>query len=89
MRQCDRPDGTLPRCAACTTWSGPSALPGHAEAWVESLTEWAIELGFDRFIFWPTLAPLSQLGTFANEVIPGVRARVNEHRLALTGVGAG
>jgi hypothetical protein len=48
-----------------------SGLVGDAEVWVETLTEWAIELGFDTFIFWPTLAPLSQLETFANEVMPG------------------
>ncbi len=66
---------------------GRSGLVGDAAVWVETLTEWAIELGFDTFIFWPTLAPLSQVETLTNDVIPGVRARVSERRAALTGVG--
>jgi hypothetical protein len=53
------------------------------------LTEWAIELGFDTFVFWPTLAALRQLEAYANDVVPGVRARVSDRRLALTGVGDG
>jgi hypothetical protein len=54
---------------------------GDADVWVERLTEWAIELGFDTFTFWPTTAPLSQVEAFANEVVPGVRARVSDRRM--------
>lgn len=32
---------------------GRSGLVGDAEVWVETLAEWAIELGFDKFIFRP------------------------------------
>jgi alkanesulfonate monooxygenase SsuD/methylene tetrahydromethanopterin reductase-like flavin-dependent oxidoreductase (luciferase family) len=44
--------------------------PGH---WVETLTGFARELGFDTFIFWPADDPLGQVERFAEEVVPAVR----------------
>lgn len=45
-----------------------------------TLTEWAVDLGFDTFIFWPMTDPLAQLEIFAREVVPAVRQRVAERR---------
>ena len=58
---------------------GP-ALIGDVQTWVDTLTDWAVDLGFDTFIFWPMTAPPAQLDVFATEVIPGVRQRVTERR---------
>jgi alkanesulfonate monooxygenase SsuD/methylene tetrahydromethanopterin reductase-like flavin-dependent oxidoreductase (luciferase family) len=44
--------------------------PGH---WIEALTGFAEELGFDTFVFWPDEEPLAQLERFAQEVVPGLR----------------
>jgi alkanesulfonate monooxygenase SsuD/methylene tetrahydromethanopterin reductase-like flavin-dependent oxidoreductase (luciferase family) len=49
-------------------------LDGPAEHWIETLTDFARELGFDTFIFWPSEDPLAQLERFAEEVVPGLRA---------------
>jgi alkanesulfonate monooxygenase SsuD/methylene tetrahydromethanopterin reductase-like flavin-dependent oxidoreductase (luciferase family) len=49
-------------------------LDGHVEHWIETLTGFARELGFDTFIFWPSEDPLAQLERFAGEVVPGLRA---------------
>ncbi len=57
-----------------------SGLSGDVESWVDTLTDWALDLGFDTFIFWPTSAPLSQLERFAREVVPAVRERVRDRR---------
>jgi alkanesulfonate monooxygenase SsuD/methylene tetrahydromethanopterin reductase-like flavin-dependent oxidoreductase (luciferase family) len=59
---------------------GGSGLNGDVKAWVDALTDWSVDLGFDTFIFWPTTAPLAQLEVFATEVVPGVRQRVSERR---------
>jgi alkanesulfonate monooxygenase SsuD/methylene tetrahydromethanopterin reductase-like flavin-dependent oxidoreductase (luciferase family) len=53
---------------------------GDVETWVTALTDYAVDLGFDTFIFWPMTAPLAQLDTFAHEVVPSVRQRVAERR---------
>jgi alkanesulfonate monooxygenase SsuD/methylene tetrahydromethanopterin reductase-like flavin-dependent oxidoreductase (luciferase family) len=62
---------------ARTTRSG---LGGSVGEWVETLTDWSVDLGFDTFIFWPTTSPLGQLERFAREVAPAVRERVGERR---------
>jgi alkanesulfonate monooxygenase SsuD/methylene tetrahydromethanopterin reductase-like flavin-dependent oxidoreductase (luciferase family) len=59
---------------------GGPGLTGDVQAWVDALTAWAVDLGFDTFIFWPMTAPLAQLEIFAREVVPGVRQRVSERR---------
>jgi alkanesulfonate monooxygenase SsuD/methylene tetrahydromethanopterin reductase-like flavin-dependent oxidoreductase (luciferase family) len=59
-----------------------SAFSGSADAWVDALADWAVDLGFDTFIFWPTTSPLEQLERFVSVVVPGVRERVSERRAA-------
>ncbi len=59
---------------------GGPGLTGDVQSWVDALTDWSVDLGFDTFVFWPTTAPLVQLGVFATEVVPGVRQRVSERR---------
>jgi alkanesulfonate monooxygenase SsuD/methylene tetrahydromethanopterin reductase-like flavin-dependent oxidoreductase (luciferase family) len=44
--------------------------PGH---WIETLTGFVVDLGFDGFIFSPAEDPLGQIERFAQEVAPGVR----------------
>jgi hypothetical protein len=63
---------------------GPShrgrGLVGDVTLWIDSLTRWAVELGFDTFVFWPKTDPLAHLKAFAADVIPEVRRRVGELR---------
>ena len=59
---------------------GGPGLTGDVQSWVDALTDWSVDLGFDTFIFWPTSAPLPQLELFATDVVPGVRQRVRERR---------
>ncbi|MFF0450283.1 LLM class flavin-dependent oxidoreductase [Streptomyces sp. NPDC004609] len=58
---------------------GPG-LVGDARQWVDTLTEWTVELGFDTFVFWPATDPERQLALFAEEVVPAVRERVDAVR---------
>ena len=60
---------------------GPG-LNGDVDAWIEALTRYTIELGFDTFIFWPQGPALAQLETFATRVVPAVRERVAARRAA-------
>lgn len=57
-----------------------SGLIADAQSWVDSLSDWSLDLGFDTFVFWPRSAPLAQLEVFAGEVVPAVRRRVGERR---------
>jgi alkanesulfonate monooxygenase SsuD/methylene tetrahydromethanopterin reductase-like flavin-dependent oxidoreductase (luciferase family) len=52
-------------------------LNGPPEHWIETLTGFALELGFDTFIFWPADDVLGQIERFAQEVAPGVREAVS------------
>jgi Luciferase-like monooxygenase len=60
-----------------TIADGPTRglLDGPPEHWVETLAEFASELGFDTFVFWPDEDPLGQAERFVREVLPGFRAR--------------
>jgi hypothetical protein len=40
---------------------------------LETLRRFALELGFDTFVFWPEDEPLAQLERFAEEVVPALR----------------
>jgi alkanesulfonate monooxygenase SsuD/methylene tetrahydromethanopterin reductase-like flavin-dependent oxidoreductase (luciferase family) len=51
-------------------------LQGPVSHWVEELSGFALELGFDTFVFWPGEDGVSQLERFAAEVVPGVREAV-------------
>jgi alkanesulfonate monooxygenase SsuD/methylene tetrahydromethanopterin reductase-like flavin-dependent oxidoreductase (luciferase family) len=55
-------------------------LQGPVEHWVETLTGFALELGFDTFIFWPGGDGPGQVERFAEEVAPGVREAVERAR---------
>ncbi|MET0590113.1 MAG: LLM class flavin-dependent oxidoreductase [Naasia sp.] len=59
---------------------GGNGLVGPADLWVETLSDWAVRLGFDTFIFWPAAEPSAQLALFSTDVIPAVRRRVAELR---------
>jgi alkanesulfonate monooxygenase SsuD/methylene tetrahydromethanopterin reductase-like flavin-dependent oxidoreductase (luciferase family) len=60
--------------------SATGLLHGPADHWIETLTGFALELGFDTFVFWPESDPLSQVERFAREVVPGVREAVTNVR---------
>jgi alkanesulfonate monooxygenase SsuD/methylene tetrahydromethanopterin reductase-like flavin-dependent oxidoreductase (luciferase family) len=53
---------------------GEGPLQGPVEHWVETLTGWATDLGFDTFVFWPDAEWREQIELFAGEVAPAVRA---------------
>jgi alkanesulfonate monooxygenase SsuD/methylene tetrahydromethanopterin reductase-like flavin-dependent oxidoreductase (luciferase family) len=55
-------------------------LHGPPEHWVETLTGFALELGFDTFVFWPSEEPVRQLEWFAADVAPAVREAVARER---------
>ncbi|MFF0223469.1 LLM class flavin-dependent oxidoreductase [Streptomyces sp. NPDC004629] len=55
-------------------------LVGDVRRWVDTLTEWAVVLGFDTFVFWPVVDPEHQVAIFATEVAPAVRERVEAVR---------
>ncbi|MFE6871564.1 LLM class flavin-dependent oxidoreductase [Kitasatospora sp. NPDC057692] len=55
-------------------------LAGDVRQWVDTLTEWTVELGFDTYVFWPVAEPDRQLALFADEVVPAVRERVDAER---------
>jgi alkanesulfonate monooxygenase SsuD/methylene tetrahydromethanopterin reductase-like flavin-dependent oxidoreductase (luciferase family) len=58
-----------------TIADGPTRglLDGPSGHWVETLTGFALELGFDTFVFWPQDDPLDQVERFSQEVVPGLR----------------
>jgi alkanesulfonate monooxygenase SsuD/methylene tetrahydromethanopterin reductase-like flavin-dependent oxidoreductase (luciferase family) len=56
---------------------------GPPAYWIEQLTSFALELGFDTFVFWPAEDNLNQVERFAMEVVPGVRAEVARARAGL------
>jgi alkanesulfonate monooxygenase SsuD/methylene tetrahydromethanopterin reductase-like flavin-dependent oxidoreductase (luciferase family) len=51
-------------------------LNGPPAHWIETLTGFVRELGFDSFLFWPEADVLGQIERFAQEVAPGVREAV-------------
>ncbi|MFR9780907.1 LLM class flavin-dependent oxidoreductase [Micromonospora sp. MS34] len=59
--------------------AGPG-LVGDVRQWVDTLTGWAVDLGFDTFVLWPVAAAPAQVRLFAREVVPAVRDRVRQLR---------
>lgn len=51
-----------------------------SDASAEELTRFALDLGFDTFVFWPQEDPVRQLERFAEEVVPEVRGAVDAAR---------
>jgi alkanesulfonate monooxygenase SsuD/methylene tetrahydromethanopterin reductase-like flavin-dependent oxidoreductase (luciferase family) len=64
---------------------GGPGLTGDVETWIDTLTDWSVDLGLDTFIFWPMTSPQAQLEVFAAEVVPGVRERVGQRRSTTVG----
>ncbi|MEV7148943.1 LLM class flavin-dependent oxidoreductase [Streptomyces sp. NPDC093084] len=62
--------------------TGAPGLVGDVERWTDTLTEWAVDLGFDTFVLWPVAEPERQAAVFASEVVPAVRERVEAIRSA-------
>jgi alkanesulfonate monooxygenase SsuD/methylene tetrahydromethanopterin reductase-like flavin-dependent oxidoreductase (luciferase family) len=58
-----------------TITDGPTRelLVGPPSHWIEALTGFAEELGFDTFLFWPREEPVRQLRLFAEEVARALR----------------
>jgi hypothetical protein len=46
---------------------------GPADQWIDTLTTWAIDLGVDTFVFWPSDSATGQIARFAAEIAPAVR----------------
>jgi len=61
-----------------TITDGPTSklLHGPPAHWIETLTGFVLELGFDAFVIWPDGDVLPQVERFAAEVVPGVRANI-------------
>jgi alkanesulfonate monooxygenase SsuD/methylene tetrahydromethanopterin reductase-like flavin-dependent oxidoreductase (luciferase family) len=59
---------------------GAGLLEGPANKWIEALTGFALELGMDSFVYWPSEDHVRQVELFANEVVPAVRERVAKER---------
>lgn len=55
---------------------GEGSLDGPPELWIDTLAQWADELGIDGFIFWPPDSGTHQIDRFAAEVVPAVRERL-------------
>lgn len=64
---------------------GGPGLRGSAEFWAETLVGWAMELGFDTFVFWPEDPSERQVRLFAEEVVPRVLEDVNTLRPSTAG----
>jgi alkanesulfonate monooxygenase SsuD/methylene tetrahydromethanopterin reductase-like flavin-dependent oxidoreductase (luciferase family) len=58
---------------AITDGPAEGLLRGPPEHWVETLSGFARDLGFDTFIFWPSEDPVAQVERFAREVAPALR----------------
>jgi alkanesulfonate monooxygenase SsuD/methylene tetrahydromethanopterin reductase-like flavin-dependent oxidoreductase (luciferase family) len=65
---------------AITEAPATELLRGPAEHWIEALTQFALEIGFDTFVFWPDDGAIDQIERFAREVAPGVREDVESAR---------
>jgi alkanesulfonate monooxygenase SsuD/methylene tetrahydromethanopterin reductase-like flavin-dependent oxidoreductase (luciferase family) len=55
-------------------------LDGPVEHWAEELTRFAVEIGMDTFIYWPSEDHVRQIDLFATEVVPAVRESVAAER---------
>jgi alkanesulfonate monooxygenase SsuD/methylene tetrahydromethanopterin reductase-like flavin-dependent oxidoreductase (luciferase family) len=60
--------------------SGDGSLSGPVSKWVEQLTRFALDLGLDTFIYWPSEDRERQVELFAQEVAPAVREAVAAER---------
>jgi alkanesulfonate monooxygenase SsuD/methylene tetrahydromethanopterin reductase-like flavin-dependent oxidoreductase (luciferase family) len=51
-------------------------LAGSGDYWVDTLSGWATDIGFDTFILWPAIPDEQQVAIWGSEVAPRVRAEV-------------
>ena len=58
---------------------GDDALVGPVDQWIETLTAWAIDLGVDTFVFWPSDSATTSIERFAAEIPPAVREATRAH----------
>ncbi len=59
---------------------GEGPLDGPVDQWVETLTDWVLELGVDAFIFGPPDTTANPIERFAQEIVPRVREAVTQGR---------
>ena len=61
---------------------GPAVrlLEGPPSHWIEELTRFVTDLGFDTSVFWPNEDPVRQVERFVADVVPGVREQVARAR---------
>jgi alkanesulfonate monooxygenase SsuD/methylene tetrahydromethanopterin reductase-like flavin-dependent oxidoreductase (luciferase family) len=59
---------------------GEGSMSGPVLKWTEQLTRFALELGMDTFIYWPSEDRERQIELFAGEVVPAVREAVAAER---------
>ena len=52
---------------------GDDPLIGPVDRWVDALSSWAIDLGVDTFVFWPSDTGTEAVERYATEVVPRVR----------------
>ena len=64
---------------------GGQGLHGPRELWIETLTRWATDRGFDTFIYWPVEPSPQQVRLFGEEVVPRVLEDVNATRTSTAG----
>ena len=55
-------------------------LAGPVSFWIETLTGFVLDLGFDTLIFWPRGDTRRQLALFTEDVAPAVRAEIARAR---------
>lgn len=59
---------------------GNQGLIGSVDQWIDTLTRWTTQIGFDTFVFWPAQSPVAQVERFVQAVVPAVRAAVAQVR---------
>ena len=61
---------------------GDGPLNGPVKLWVETLTEWVLDLGVDAFLFSPSDMTTVDIERFGTEIAPAVRENVARARAA-------
>jgi alkanesulfonate monooxygenase SsuD/methylene tetrahydromethanopterin reductase-like flavin-dependent oxidoreductase (luciferase family) len=57
-------------------------ITGSVEQWVELLSGWVTDLGFDTFVLWPSVPTVDQVEIWGGQVAPLVREEVVRRRSA-------
>jgi alkanesulfonate monooxygenase SsuD/methylene tetrahydromethanopterin reductase-like flavin-dependent oxidoreductase (luciferase family) len=55
-------------------------VTGSVDYWIDTLSGWATDIGFDTFILWPAIRDEQQVAIWGSEVAPRVRAEVAARR---------